>query len=380
MNDAAPRRGMPGPSGVRTALLFLGLVVLVSLIAWPSLVGRVQYARTRAELRAIRDAAAGAEMTTVGKLFTTLARIIGPTVVNVTAERRPGSLADEIGALAGGVPAGFRDESVGSGVIVEADGWVVTNYHVVAQSDEVTVTLADGRRFVAAVEGADPASDLAVLRIEAADLPHAAWGDSDSVQVGEMIWAIGNPFGLDRTLTYGIVSAVGRRGVVDDPYQEFLQTDASINPGNSGGPLVDVHGRVMGITTAIVGRDFRGIGFAIPSNTARRVYDDIRRHGHVERGYLGLALRGPPADGAAVHGESSAGGAFVAQVDPRSTGAAAGIQPGDLIVAFDETPVDDPAALVLMITRAPIGTEVPVTAIRNGTERTITVRIGRRPW
>jgi serine protease Do len=363
----------------RTLLLFGGLVVLVGLIAWPSFMGRVQYARTRAELRAIRDAASGAEMTTVGKLFTTLARVIGPTVVNVTAERRVGSLVDEIAALREGAVAGFTDESVGSGVIIDPAGWILTNYHVLAQSDDVMVTLADGRRFVAEVVGADPASDLAVVRIDATNLPHAAWGDSDSVQVGEMIWAIGNPFGLDRTLTYGIVSAVGRRGVLDDPYQEFLQTDASINPGNSGGPLVDVHGHVMGITTAIVGQDFRGIGFAIPSNTARAVYEQIRKHGHVERGYMGLALRrltihDDRADGQAVRG------AAVDAVDPNSTGAAAGMQPGDVVVAFDEAPVDDPAALVLMIMRTPIGTEVPLTVLRDGKEMEVKVRVGRRPW
>lgn len=363
----------------RTLLLFGGLVFLVGLIAWPSLMGRVQYARTRAELRAIRDAAAGAEMTTVGKLFTTLARVIGPTVVNVTAERRVNMLADEIAALRDGNLAGFTDESVGSGVIIDPAGWIVTNYHVLAQSDDVVVTLSDGRRFVAEVVGADPASDLAVLRIDASGLPHATWGDSDTIQVGEMIWAIGNPFGLDRTLTYGIVSAVGRRGVLDDPYQDFLQTDASINPGNSGGPLVDVHGRVMGITTAIVGQDFRGIGFAIPSNTARAVYEQIRKHGHVQRGYMGLALRrltihDNHADSQAVRG------AVVDAVDPTSTGAAAGMQPGDVVVAFDEAAVDDPAALVLMIVRTPIGTEVPLTVLRDGREIEVTVRIGRRPW
>lgn len=363
----------------RTLLLFCGLVFLVGLIAWPSFMGRVHYARTRAELRAIRDAASGAEMTTVGKLFTTLARVIGPTVVNVTAERRVGSLADEIAALREGAVAGFTDESVGSGVIIDPTGWILTNYHVLAQSDDVMVTLADGRRFVAEVVGADPASDLAVVRIDATNLPHASWGDSDSIQVGEMIWAIGNPFGLDRTLTYGIVSAVGRRGVLDDPYQEFLQTDASINPGNSGGPLVDVHGHVMGITTAIVGQDFRGIGFAIPSNTARVVYEQIRDHGHVERGYMGLALRrltihDDVSDGQAVRG------AAVDAVDPKSTGAAAGIQPGDVVVAFDDARVDDPAALVLMIVRAPIGTEVPLTVLRDGKQIQVNVRIGRRPW
>ena len=354
----------------RTLFLLAGLLALVGLIAWPSFVGRMQYARTRAELAAIRDAAAGAELSSVGKLFTTLARLIGPTVVNVTSKRRIVTIADEIAALRGLVPAGVTDEEVGSGVIVEKDGVIVTNYHVVANSHEIAVTLADGRRFVADLVGADAASDLAVLRIDAKDLPAAEWGDSDTVEVGEMVWAIGNPFGLDRTLTYGIVSAVGRRGVLDSPYQEFLQTDASINPGNSGGPLVDVHGRVMGITTAIVGKDYSGIGFAIPSNMAREVSRAILDSGYVERGYLGMALRpsGP-----------SVFGVVVEAVEPQSPAAAAGIRPGDLVVSFDGQPVADPAGLVLQLTRAPIGESVPIEIVRDGTPRSLTVQVGRRP-
>ena len=254
----------------------LCLVVLVAILCWPALMGRIQYAKTRAELAAIRDVAIGAELAPVGKLFTTLARLIGPSVVNVTSKRRVLTQADEIAALRGEAPRGATSEAVGSGVIVSADGVIVTNYHVVAQVNEIDVRLADGRRFVADLLGADAATDLAVLKIDADELPVAEWGDSDSVEVGEMVWAIGNPYGLDRTITYGIVSAVGRRGVVENPFQEFLQTDASINPGNSGGPLVDVHGHIMGITTAIVGRDFRGIGFAIPGNVARRVCEEIR--------------------------------------------------------------------------------------------------------
>ncbi len=363
----------------RTVVLFCGLVFMVTLIVFPSFLGRVQYARTRAELRAIRDAAGSAEMATVGKLFTTLARVIGPTVVNVTASRRINALVDEFAALRDGAIAGFTDESVGSGVIVDPDGMILTNYHVLAQSEEVIVTLSDGQEFIADVLGADPASDLAVLKIDAENLPHAQWGDSDTIQVGEMIWAIGNPFGLDRTLTYGIVSAVGRRGISDDPYQDFLQTDASINPGNSGGPLVDVHGNVMGITTAIVGQNFRGIGFAIPSSTARSVYEEIRQYGHVERGYLGLALRRLSIQDDQLGGPSFRG-AFVDAVDPTSTGAVAGIQPGDVIVSFAESPIDDPAELVLLIVRTPIGSEVPLGVIRDGVKKTIDVRIGRRPW
>jgi S1-C subfamily serine protease len=354
----------------RTLLLVAGFVALVGLIAWPSFVGRMHYARTRAEIAAIRDAASGAELSAVGKLFTTLARLIGPAVVNVTSQRRVVSVADEIAALRGFTPTGVTDEEVGSGVIIEKDGVIVTNYHVVANSDEIDVTLADGRRFEARLMGADPASDLAVLRIDANDLPTATWGDSDTVEVGEMVWAIGNPFGLDRTLTYGIVSAVGRRGVLDSPYQEFLQTDASINPGNSGGPLVDVHGRIMGITTAIVGRDYSGIGFAIPSNTARAVSLAILENGYVERGYVGMALR---ASGPAEFG------VLVAAVEPKSPADAAGIRPGDLVVSFDGEPVAEPAALVLHLTRTPIGERVPLGIVRGGTEAGVTVQVGRRP-
>ncbi len=356
-------------SNQRTLLLFLGLVALLGLIAWPSLAGRIRYATVRGELAAIRDSAAAAELTSVGKLFTTLARLIGPAVVNVTAKRRVLTTADEIAALRGIAPVGATRESVGSGVIIESDGVIVTNYHVVANSDEIDVALADGRRFTADFVGADAASDLAVLRIDAKQLPTAVWGDSEQIEVGEMVWAIGNPFGLDRTLTYGIVSAVGRRGVLESPYQEFLQTDASINPGNSGGPLVDVHGRVVGITTAIVGKDYSGIGFAIPSNTAHEVTAAILEERQVERGYLGLELRAAPG----------VAGALVAAIEPGSPAALAGLRPGDVIVRFDDEHVSEPTALVLMATRTPAGSTVLLEVIRDGRQQPIAVRVGRRP-
>jgi len=354
-----------------TLVLFCGLVGLVALIAWPSLAGRVQYAKARAELRAIRDAASVAELTPVSKLFTTLARIIGPTVVNVTSTRRVGRIADEVASLHGGDGTGVIGEKVGSGLIVREDGVLVTNYHVVARSERTLVTLSDGRRFNAELVGADPATDLAVLRIDVSGLPTAVWGDSDSVEVGEMIWALGNPFGLDHTLTYGIVSAVGRRGVLESPYQEFLQTDAAINPGNSGGPLVDVHGRVMGITTAIVGQDYSGIGFAIPSNTARQVSEAILASGAPDRGYLGLSLK-PRAD-------DDPAGAEVTAVEPNSPAGQAGLEPGDRIVAFDGDGVGGPAEFVLLVTRSAVGTAVPLDVIRAGERLTVEVTVGRRP-
>jgi len=354
----------------RTTILFAGLVALVGLIAWPSLAGRIQYARTRAELAAIADAAAGARLAPVAKLFTTLARLIGPSVVNVTADRRLPNVADEIAALHSDAAAGVTDESIGSGVIVGAEGTIITNYHVVAQADTIGVRLADGREFPARLVGADAGTDLAVIEIDASGLPAAAWGDSDSLEVGEMVWAIGNPFGLDRTLTYGIVSAVGRRGVTGDPLQEFLQTDAAINPGNSGGPLVDVNGRVVGITTAIAGHESQGIGFAIPSNTAREVAESIDRLGHVERGYLGLALR-RTVDGGA--------GVLVRATERGGPGEEAGIMPGDVIVAFEGEDVATPSELVLLLTRAEVGAEVPIEIMRDGRPLTLSVRVGRRP-
>jgi len=354
----------------RTTILFTGLVALVGLIAWPSFVGRMQYARTRAELAAIADAAAGARLAPVAKLFTTLARLIGPSVVNVTADRRLERAADEIAALRDLAPGGLTDESISSGVIVDPDGVIVTNYHAVSGADRIAVTLADGRRFPAKIVGADAGTDLAVLEIDAQGLPAALWGNSDEVEVGEMVWAIGNPFGLDRTLTYGIVSAIGRRGVVGNPFQEFLQTDAAINPGNSGGPLIDVNGRVIGITTAIAGHESNGIGFAIPSNTAREVAEAIQRLGHVERGYLGLALR---------RTEDHSPGVLVMATERGAPGHQAGIRTGDVIVSFDDQAVDAPAALVLLLTRSEPGLEVPLEILRDGKRIPLTVKVGRRP-
>jgi serine protease Do len=372
MQTPSPK-STPSPASLRTAVLALGLVILIALIVWPSFVGRIQYARTRAELAAIRDAASQAELTSVGKLFTTLVRVVGPAVVQVEATRRVRTLADEINVLRGVDSASATDETLASGVIIDPEGVIVTNYHVVAQADHIRVNLADRRTVDATLVGADAASDLAVLRIQADNLVAAAWGDSNALETGEMVWAIGNPFGLDRTVTYGIVSGIGRRGVLDNPFQEFLQTDASVNPGNSGGPLVDVHGSIVGITTAIVGRDFRGIGFAIPSATARSVCEEILANGHVERGYVGMALQSLPTS------LDATAGAIVLKVEPGSPAALGGVEEGDLVVGFDGQLVAEPAVLVLLLTRAPVGTVVRLELIRDGQRLELPIRIGRRP-
>ena len=358
---------------LQTALLALGLVILIALIAAPGVMERIQYAKVRGELAAIRDAAAVRELAPVGKLFTTLARLIGPTVVNITTTRRVLLPADESVALRS-ESRGATDIEIGSGVIVAADGVIVTNNHVVDEADRIEVTLADGRRFVANLVGADEKRDLAVLRIDAGELPAATWGDSDSLEVGEMVWAIGNPYGLDRTLTYGIISAVGRRGVVGNTFGDFLQTDASINPGNSGGPLVDVHGSIMGITTAIAQPGSKGIGFAIPSNTARRVCDEIIRDGFVESGFLGIQPEDPPAGYSTV-----SGAALVRAVIPNAPADLGGIMPGDLIVAFDGERVAGSTHLSLLILNAEVGSDVTIEILRGDRRLSLPVRVGQQP-
>ena len=358
---------------LQTALLALGLVILVALIAAPGVMERIQYAKVRGELAAIRDAAAVRELAPVGKLFTTLARLIGPTVVNITTTRRVLLPADESVALRS-ESRGATDIEIGSGVIVAADGVIVTNNHVVDEADRIEVTLADGRRFVAHLVGADEKRDLAVLRIDAGELPAATWGDSDSLEVGEMVWAIGNPYGLDRTLTYGIISAVGRRGVVGNTFGNFLQTDASINPGNSGGPLVDVHGSIMGITTAIAQPGSKGIGFAIPSNTARRVCDEIIRDGFVESGFVGIQPEDPPVGYSTV-----AGAALVRAVIPNAPADLAGIMSGDLVVAFDGERVAGSTHLSLLILNAEVGSDVTIEILRGDRRLSLPVRVGQQP-
>jgi S1-C subfamily serine protease len=374
MTNDRPRSGGSAAPSLRTAILSLGFVALVAMIAAPSLKERMEYARVRGELQAIRDAAKVRELAPVGKLFTTIARLIGPTVVNVTTTRRLPMPADETAVLSGGSSRGARDTEIGSGVIVAADGVIITNNHCVDDADSIEVTLADGRRFVATLTGADDKTDLAVLRIDATGLPTATWGDSDSLEVGEMVWAIGNPYGLDRTLTYGIVSALGRRGMVGNSFGDFLQTDASINPGNSGGPLVDVHGSIMGITTAIARPDSKGIGFAIPSNTARRVCDEILADGFVDSGYLGLRPDEPPAGYSPV-----AGAVLVGEVTAGAPAELAGIQVGDLIVKFDGERVSGSTHLSLLILNAEVGSDVPLNILRGDRPLSIVVRVGRQP-
>ncbi len=225
---------------------------------------------------------------------------------------------------------GYQVTSLGSGVIVSPDGYVLTNNHVVERGARFRVGLLDGRELMAKVVGTDPSSDLAVLKLETKDrLPFAAMGRSDDLLIGETVIAIGNPFGLSHTVTTGVVSAVHRNFKAEDrTLFDFIQTDASINPGNSGGPLLDIDGRLIGVNTAILGERSAGIGFAIPIDRARRVAEDLIAHGEVREGYLGVAVRDLPSKGS---DQDASGGVQVSDVDPGSPAAGAGVQRGDRI-------------------------------------------------
>jgi serine protease Do len=275
-----------------------------------------------------------------------------------------------------------REHGIGSGVIVTKDGYILTNNHVVDHADEIKVSLTDGRDFTAKVIGRDPHTDLAVVKIDAKDLPAAVLGDSDKIDIGDRVLAIGNPFGIGQTVTSGIVSAKGRFGMDSGAdYEDFIQTDAPINPGNSGGALVDVDGRLIGINTAILSRSGgnQGIGFAVPSNMARWVMDSLVNHGRVDRGFLGVNIQDLTPELAKEFKSNTSHGALVAEVTPNSPADKAGLKSGDLIVKFNGAAVDDSRHLKLAVGETAPGSSVPVEVMRDGASKTLTVTLNSLP-
>ena len=287
-----------------------------------------------------------------------------------------------------------KQQGLGSGVIISKDGYILTNNHVVKGADEILVDLAGDKdaEFKATVVGTDAKTDLAVLKIDTKNLSAATLGDSSQLEVGDIVLAIGNPFNVGQTVTMGIVSALGRKRVMDrmpsddpkaaqDGYQDFIQTDASINPGNSGGALVDAEGRVVGINTAIYSTSGgnNGIGFAIPINMARFVMEQIIKSGKVSRGYLGIQIQELTADLAETYGLKSTKGALVAGVEPGTGAAKAGIKKDDIILALNGKDVEDAASLRLMVASIAPGSSVKVKYLRDGRENTIDVSLSELP-
>lgn len=278
-------------------------------------------------------------------------------------------------------PREQREQGLGSGVIVTPDGYIVTNNHVVEEADELTVSLPDKRTYKAKVIGTDPKTDVAVIKIDASSLPTLPWGNSEQLQVGEMVLAVGNPFGLNQTVTMGIISAVGRAnmGIVD--YEDFIQTDAAINPGNSGGALVNLKGELIGINTAIFSRSGgnMGIGFAIPSNMARSVMDSLVTHGKVVRGWLGVSIQEVTSDLAKEFGAADMKGALVADVMDDSPAAQAKLKRGDIITAYDGKAINDSGQLRSLVAETAPGTTVRLSIWRDKVAQELPLTIGEQP-
>lgn len=279
------------------------------------------------------------------------------------------------------VPRERRERSLGSGVIVSASGYVLTNSHVVAGSTDVKVALSDSRELPGQIIGSDPGTDIAVVKIAVDHLSTLPFADSSKVEVGDIVLALGNPFGLGRTVTMGIVSAIGRGGLGIEEYEDFIQTDASINPGNSGGPLVNVRGELVGINTAILSPSGGnlGIGFAVPSNMARDVMDQIIRTGKVTRGYLGVILQEITPELSTAMKLGTTRGALVGDVEPSGPAARAGLQAGDVIVEANGKSVDDPRALRLMVSSMAPGSIVNLRVLHDGQSRKVTLALGDAP-
>ena len=366
---------------VRGSLVLLA--VLVVALVFPYLAQRVSYSialgRLQAEAQVAREVLADGHPVSLAD-YRWVVRKVEPSVVGVKASHLiQGLPSDELSAMIGEGPQ-YRAMEQGSGVIVDDKGYIITNYHVVSRATQVDVELADNRTVSGKVVGTDKLSDIAVVKINADGLVAAQWGSSEKIEVGDPVLAIGSPFGLARTVTAGIISAKGRRAVIEHlSYQDFLQTDAAVNPGNSGGPLVNMQGQVVGINTAIVGPTYQGIGFAIPSELAEQVYETLRTSGRVARGWLGVATQAVTPELAQKFGLESATGALVTAVVPDSPAAAAGIEPGDVIVRWNDHAVNDFRDLGPTVAATKPESKATLILIRNGKKESLSIQVGERP-
>jgi len=307
--------------------------------------------------------------------FVNLVKTVTPSVVNISTigkkklvrpffEQSP--LFEDFFGERGGRPQFRREHSLGSGFIVNKDGYIVTNDHVVRDAETIQVKLSNESVYSGKVIGSDPKTDIAVIKINTKEpLPAAVFGDSNKLQVGQWAIAIGNPFGLDRTVTVGVISATGRSNMGIETYEDFIQTDASINPGNSGGPLLNIYGEVIGINTAIVAAG-QGIGFAIPVNMAKQVVSQLIAKGNVSRGWMGISIQAVTDDMARSFGLAKTYGALVNDVVADSPAAKAGILQGDVITGFAGSPIKDVRQLQRLVAETPVGKRVEVELYRNG--------------
>ncbi len=375
---------------MRRSAAFIVILALVGVALWAT--GVVQVTVNPPTTHSVsaspfwQEKSGEAPLPGVLSIWVELARSTRPAAVNVSTTQRVrgrGQLPEDFfrrffdrGPRNGEPPRGRQ--SLGSGVIASGDGYIVTNGHVVADADEIVVRLSDHSEHKAKLVGVDARTDLALLKIDARNLPALPFGDSDKLQVGEPVMAIGNPFGLEQTVTTGIVSAK-ERFIGSGPYDDFIQTDASINPGNSGGPLVDTRGTLVGINTAIFSQTGGsvGIGFAIPVNLAKDVLRQLKDRGEVVRGYLGVSVMPVTPEAQRAAGLEHARGALVAETAPGSPASAAGLKPGDIIVAFQNEPIQNPHDLTRRVAGTPPETKVNLRVARAGRESVVETTLGR---
>ncbi|MBI5100565.1 MAG: DegQ family serine endoprotease [Nitrospirae bacterium] len=331
------------------------------------------------------------QITETSRAFSEIAGAISPSVVNISTtkivKRDSNPLFDDqLFDLFNPfrefrTPKRWKEQSLGSGVIVSSDGYIITNNHVIEHADEIRVTLLDKRSFKAKIIGADAKSDVAVVKVEAGGLPAVKWGDSDRLQVGEFVLAIGNPFGLSHTVTMGIISAVGRANVGIADYEDFIQTDAAINPGNSGGPLVNIKGELIGMNTAIFSKSggYQGIGFAVPSNMVKLVMDQLEKKGKVTRGWLGVTIQELTPELSKKFGLKDSKGALIGDIAKGSPADKAGIKRGDIIIEYNGKGVKEVGNLRNMVSQSKVGSEVEVKVLRGDKEYSFKVLIAELP-
>jgi len=328
--------------------------------------------------------------------FIEVSEMVTPSVVNISTKQKAGAGLGNSFEMPFGeqIPEDFKDffdffddmpdreqESLGSGFVIDPDGYIITNAHVIENADTVTVTLADEEQFEAEIIGSDKNTDVALLKINAGrSLAALKFADSEQVKVGMWVVAIGNPFGLERTITAGIISAKGR-SIGQGNYDDFLQTDAAINPGNSGGPLVNLDGDVVGVNTAIFSRNGgnMGIGFAIPANLAMYIYGQLREHGKWVRGWLGVYIQDMDEKLAAQFGLKDTKGVLITEIIADSPASAAGVKSGDVIIEFNGKKVDNMKELMKVVAFTPIGTKVNISVMRDNKKLSLRIEVGERP-
>lgn len=357
---------MQGKTGNLAPRVFWIVTIIISSLLLPTGAGALTSSSS--------EAARGLEiLETIQAAITHLAERVMPTVVNISPLRPQASSGTFPRRRTPSVPGS------GSGVLISPDGYIVTNNHVVGEDTiEAEVRLSDKRRFIARIAGRDKDTDIALLKIDSdGPLPWAKFGDSTNIKVGQWVLAVGNPMGLDRTVTLGVISGIGRDTVNISKYENFIQTDAAINPGNSGGPLFNLHGEIIGINTAII-HMAQGIGFSIPSDMVVRVVDQLRTRGRVVRGWLGVGIQSLTPELAEKFGVEPGRGVLVNEVFKNDPADAAGIQPGDIIVAVQGTPIETPKQLSRLVAQFGPGETVHITVVRDGRSLTFPVAMGEK--